>query len=126
MNKYFKAAIILAPVLLMSGCFPPGGGKALAAECQTKEMVVSKATSLYLTTFGAPPVVATIDKATAKAFDEVYSEARRVEPEKNLDQIIHFSNNKFDLIVYMYNGCATVASKIMHRDFLVWMGKINS
>ena len=31
MNKYLKAGIILAPVLTMSGCFPPGGGKALAA-----------------------------------------------------------------------------------------------
>ncbi|MDI9668959.1 hypothetical protein, partial [Acinetobacter baumannii] len=31
LSKYFKAAVILAPVLLMSGCFPPGGGKALAS-----------------------------------------------------------------------------------------------
>ena len=32
MNKYLKAAIVLAPILTMSGCFPPGGGKALAWE----------------------------------------------------------------------------------------------
>lgn len=97
-----------------------------ATQCATLADVKADGTKLFVVAFGAPPVIATMDEATAKAFDKVYSEAKGVAPEVNLDQIVHFTNNKYDLIVFMYKGCSTVASKITHKDFMNFMGRIEA
>ena len=127
MNKHMKAAIVIAPLFAMSGCFPPGGGQTIQVQnrtCQTLPEVKKNGINEYLSTFGAQPVIATMDKETAIAFDKVYSKDKGVPSEEHLDSIVHFSNGKYDIIVFMNQGCATVASKVMHDDFLTWMGKL--
>jgi len=127
--KYFNKLFITG-MFIMFACGP--GDMVSKVQAQAQEQCVPLAgvkkngNSLFKMTFGSLPLIATIDKETSIAFDKIFSEMRKVEPEKDLDQIVHFTNGKYDLIVYMYKGCATVSSKLMNTDFLTIMGKIEA
>lgn len=115
MNKYFKAMVVLSPLLLMSGCFPPGGGKALAqAVCTTEAEITKKVNNMYQFSFHVTPSMTRMDHDVAVLFDKVYSADKNVPAETDLKEILVFSDGaNHAFLVFMDNkNCATVTSKI--------------